>query len=132
MTKEELVKMIRVQLKQDAKPFNMDSAYREMLDDCYSFKSVGGPFEHMSPSHVLEEMDPTWYRCGLNDYADGVRDEYSEVDGEYYSNEDIEEARGEVVEDLEISLEHENDEALKGEWEKAIELAKSIEPGDLE
>lgn len=132
MTKEELVKMIRTQLKQDAKPYDMDSAYREMLDDCYSFKSVGGPFEHMSPSGVLETMDPTWFRCELNDYINSMRNASLKVDGDYYANGDIEKARDQVVEELETSLEHEDNEALKEAIQSDIELAKSIEPGDLE
>jgi hypothetical protein len=60
--------------------------YDAMLNDCYSFAKVGGPFEHMQPSEVLKECDPTAYRCGFNDWLDG--EDKSTFDG--YS--DLEEA----------------------------------------
>lgn len=53
-------------------PDNHIEAYNEMLDECYDLSKVGGPFEHMSASYVLKECDETAYRCGLNDYVNGL------------------------------------------------------------
>ena len=56
---------------------NTDS-YDEALDAEGPVK-VGG-LEYM-PSHILKEVDPTAYRCGLNDYNDSeMSDLESEID----------------------------------------------------
>ena len=55
------------------------TSYDESLDDCYTFDEVGGPFKGMSPARVLSEVDPTAYRCGLNDYNDA---ELNDLNGE--------------------------------------------------
>lgn len=71
-----------------------DQRFRDMLDECYSFKGVGGPFEHMLPSCVLEEMDPVAFRCGVNDFEDSD-DTLEEFDGEYYDKVALSELREE-------------------------------------
>ena len=45
-------------------------AYDEMLDDYTPMVKVGS-FEYL-PSRVLKELDPIAYRCGLNNYLDGL------------------------------------------------------------
>ena len=66
-------------------------AYDEMLNECYSFKSVGGPFTHFEPAQVLKEFDETAYRTGFNDWLDSVSDQFYEAsDGEIYSAEAVE------------------------------------------
>lgn len=83
-------------------------AYNEMLDDCFSFASVGGPFEHMSPARVLAEVDPTAYRCGFNDWLDSLDS------GEgFKAHDDLVERRGELedeIEELEAELDIEDSE----------------------
>lgn len=79
-----------------------EERFDEMLDDCYSFEKVGGPFSNMSPSSVLKEVDPTAYRCGVNDYADG--EDWVEIDGNYYESDDVEKAREQFVSDLESEV----------------------------
>lgn len=44
--------------------------YDSMLDDCYPEASIAGMT--YSTSHALKEVDPTAYRCGMNDWADGL------------------------------------------------------------
>lgn len=80
-----------------------EELFDAMLDDCYSFDKVGGPFACMSPSSVLKECDPIAYRCGVNDYADG--EGWVEIDGDYYLGDEVESARGEFVSDLESEVE---------------------------
>ena len=48
--------------------------YNESLDE--SGYVVAGGLEFL-PSRVLQEMDPTAYRCGFNDYLD-----YMDVDSD--------------------------------------------------
>lgn len=50
----------------------LQKQYDEMLDERYSFKSVGGPFSDMQPSEVLRKIDPIWYQEELNDYLDSL------------------------------------------------------------
>lgn len=71
-----------------------DTLYDDMLDECYSFESVGGPFAHMQPSRVLEEVDPIAYRCGKNDWEDGEsRDQWTDIDGTYYDRREVDALR---------------------------------------
>lgn len=79
-------------------PIDMHERYDEMLDECYSFESVGGIFASMSPSRVLKEMDPTAYRCGFNDWIDGELGETVETvegidDDQYYDKDEVDEIR---------------------------------------
>lgn len=78
---------------------NREEHFDAVLDDCYSFESVGGPFAYMSPSQVLRECDPIAHRCGVNDYADG--EEWVEVAGETYQQADCEAVKAELVSELE-------------------------------
>lgn len=96
-----------------------EAHFDSMLDECYTFEKVGGPFEYMTPSRVLKEMDPTAYRCGVNDFADG--EGWVEIDSESYDSDEVEKAREQFVSDLESEasdleseieeLEYSNDEA---------------------
>lgn len=101
---------------------DLEELYDSMLDDCYSFKQVGGPFENMSPSRVLKEVDPIAYRCGLNDWAD---QDYVEVGGKMYGKEEVrekqeefcEQIRGEI-EDLEEEIEEREAELIEAEGDE--------------
>ena len=77
---------------------DVEALYDEMLDECYDFASVGGPFAGMSASRVLSEADPVAYRCGLNDYQDSLsRDgDYEEIDEELYQAAEVQDIRDEV------------------------------------
>jgi hypothetical protein len=90
---------------------DVECLYDRMLDECYSFRSVGGPFEYLQPSHVLARADETAYLCGLADYQDSLAQErdYVEIDGDLYAVDDIEEAL-EDMEDEEDEDEEDEDE----------------------
>ena len=93
-------------LKEGIKDLEMvdtEKAFNEMLDDCYSFKSVGGPFQYLCPSMVLFECLPTDYRCGLNDYVDAeVTDgRWEEVNGDYYDADEVEKLKDKIREQIE-------------------------------
>lgn len=81
-----------------------EERFDQMLDECYDFSAVGGPFAHMSPSSVLKECDPTAYRCGVNDYADG--EGWIEIEGESYESDEVEKAREEFLDELRDEVEN--------------------------
>lgn len=90
-TTSSVITSLLAHIVNECRAVDREAAFDSMLDECYSFSSVGGPFAHMSPSSVLRECDPTAHRCGVNDYADGM--DWTEVDGETYEDSEIEAAR---------------------------------------
>lgn len=44
--------------------------YDSLIDDCNEMVQIGGLT--YSPSQVLSNIDPVAYRCGFNDYCDGI------------------------------------------------------------
>lgn len=89
---------------------DIEASYREFLRECYQ-ECLTGPFEYMDPADVLETMDPTAFRCGCNDWADGQ--DWVEYDGYWYEasylDECREEAEAEIEDDI-TELESELDE----------------------
>lgn len=85
-------------IKENCTPIDREARFDQMLDEAYDFSNVGGPFAHMVPSQVLKEMDPTAYRCGVNDYVDG-EDTY-EIDGDTYDQKEVDDARDQFVDAL--------------------------------
>ena len=50
-------------------------------------------------SRVIEELDPTAFRCGVADYIDSLvtdREISDEIDGEYYDYREV----GEIMEEV--------------------------------
>lgn len=75
---------------------SFEEEYKEMLDDSY------GDFHGFSYSHILEELDPTAFRCGLNDYCDSK--DVEELEEWKEAQEKVEEVESNI-EDLESELE---------------------------
>jgi hypothetical protein len=67
---------------------DLADSYDEMLDETYSFECVGGPFEHLNASRVLEAADQIGYRCGYSDYINMLLDDYTDFNEEYYVHDD--------------------------------------------
>lgn len=101
---------IRAKIELHLDSLDMDRRYDDMLDECYSLDSVGGPFACMCASHVLEKCDPVAYRCGFSDYLDAERDIVVEVNGDYYDREACEK----IAEEFKDALTDEFEE-LEGE-----------------
>ena len=57
-------------------PDDYTEQYEEMLDDCH------GDFLGMNASHILKEMDPVAYRCGLLDYLDSLDQDEEKMDND--------------------------------------------------
>lgn len=102
-TEESITLKLIAHIEAECKAVDLERAFDEMLDECYSFESVGGPFAHMSPSSVLKEVDPIAYRCGVNDYF-GCDESYIEVNCETYRKDDVEKARETFIDDLNQEL----------------------------
>jgi predicted nucleic acid-binding Zn-ribbon protein len=80
-------------------PDGYKDGYDDFIDECYPEINIGVTF---SPSYVLKNLDPTAYRCGLNDYLDSmeVKDtqEYRDI------QEEIDELETQIT-DLESEIE---------------------------
>ena len=101
--KTDIINRLETLISEDCKPIDREERFRDLLRECYSFDSVGGPFAGMCPARVIEEIDPGAFRCGVNDYEDS--EDWREVGGEYYTNDDCDEKREELISDLETEIE---------------------------
>lgn len=121
--------LLMAAVKEDGQPRDMDSAYREMLDEVYSFKSVGGPFAYMTPSRVLENEDPTAFSYGFSDYLDS--EEVTEIGDEYFDSKELEDIREQVADaldseitDLEEQIEETCDAITEQEGESPADVSE--------
>jgi hypothetical protein len=96
--KTQLQRKIEEHIARECTAIDREERFDNMLDECYSFTEVGGPFAHMSPSSVLRYCDPTTYRCGVNDYEDS--EGWVEVGGDYYEQEEAEEALESFIDEI--------------------------------
>jgi hypothetical protein len=137
--KNPIIEKLIEHIESECSAIDQEKMYDDMLDECYSFEKVGGPFESMLPSQVLLEVDPTAYRVGMADYF-GTSDDYFEVGNNLYDKDEVEKARDSFVEDLESSeadleseiedLEADEDASVQGLAAKKralAELQKDIE-----
>jgi len=128
MTKEEIEKEIEQRVIGELTPVDTDALYRDMLDDCYSFECVGGIFAPMQPSRVLEHVDPVAFRCGMNDFEDSLRDDYEEINENFYDRGEVQDIRDEVegeASDQQEDEEREEAEAsCEGEEERQGKVVK--------
>lgn len=98
----DIIQELHDKIADDCTPVDVDRAYDDFLDECYSFKSVGGPFAHMLPSKVLSECDPVAYHCGFSDWLDG--EELREVGDQWYRLDEVDRIKDELIDDLESEL----------------------------
>lgn len=104
ITEKQIDAEIAERVKADGTPIDREARFSDMIDELYSFDSVGGPFACMTPSKVLLEMDPVAFRCGVNDYEDS--EGWIEIDGEYYDRKEV----GAVCDDFADDVESEADD----------------------
>lgn len=109
-----------------------EARFDQMLDECYSFAEVGGPFASMSPSEVLKECDPVAYRCGVNDLEDS--EGWIEINGDYYDSDEVEKAREEFLDEMRSELsdmeieqcDHESEDAEERDTDRLSSLMTDI------
>lgn len=116
-----IIEQLEQQIRDDLTPIDREEHFRAMLDECYNFEKVGGPFAHMSPSAVLEECDPTAFRCGVNDYADG--ENWVEVNGDTCDQDECEKIKSAMVSDLESQISDKEEEISDENDEDEPDLA---------
>ena len=87
-------------------PYDYEDQFDESLDDSIPEIEIG--CLTYSPSHVLKNIDPTAYRCSLNDFIDSLdvedSDEYKALQSEIDQlQSDIEDLENDI-EDLENQI----------------------------
>jgi hypothetical protein len=104
--KEQIEYEMRVneKVKENLTSIDVEERYKEALDECNGEVNVAGM--KFSTSYALKELDPTAFDCGMNDYIDS--ENFYELDGSYYNNDEVEAIRSEVEGEME-------DEKTKGE-----------------
>lgn len=84
-------------------PDSVEDSYKDALDESYEMPNG------WSYSDVLERMDPTMYRCGLNDYAYSFDKEefedYKELQEEFEDLDNINDQLNDEIFDLEQEIE---------------------------
>ena len=88
-------------------PDDYEDQFDESLDESIPEIEIG--CLTYSPSHVLKNVDPTAYRCGLNDFVDSLdvedSDEYKALQSEIDDiQEEIDQLQSDI-EDLESEIE---------------------------
>jgi hypothetical protein len=122
-TIEETTKALIQHIADECKTIDRETAFAESLDESGGVNVAGLTF---MPSRIWQELDPTAFRCGVNDHADAM--DWTEIDGETYDTREAEAARDQFVSDLEseaetleeeITEEEERAEALHADGETA-------------
>jgi len=74
---KEEIKVLQDQIDNfELDPYDFEDSYREFLDEMEGdIKVAGITFQ---ASRIIEELDPTAFRCGLLDYIDGIDPKDSE------------------------------------------------------
>ena len=80
-------------------PDDYSSEYDEVLDESGNVEIAGYFF---NPSHALQVLDPTAYRCGLNDFVDSL--DVEDTDDYKALQEEIDQLQSDI-EDLENEIE---------------------------
>ena len=87
-------------------PDNYEDQFDESLDNSIPEIEIG--CLTYSPSHVLKNVDPTAYRCGLNDFVDSLdveeTDEYKALQSEIDDIQDEIDQLQSDIEDLENQI----------------------------
>jgi len=76
-----------------------------------------------TPSHVLKQIDPIAYRCGVNDYVDSLG--LKEINGNSYGSDEVDKICEELVEELENEI-----GSLQDELEEAEQYLARCEEED--
>lgn len=86
MTREQY---IVEKLTEELTPINVEDETKNMLDQVYDFRCVGGPFQYLYAGDVLEHYDHCAFREEVNNYIDAkLRDgSWIEYEGGYWSSD---------------------------------------------
>lgn len=133
----DIIETLNQRIKDECSSVDMERRYRDMLDEIYSFDSVGGPFRGMSPARVLEEVDPIAYRVGLTDYESSeIGETVYDIDDDMYEIDACQRVLNDLISELESELDrvqeevdsmNADDPALSGLVETRDDLERDIE-----
>lgn len=98
-TTHAIIQALTDKITSELRPVDREAAFDESLDSEGEVNVAGLTF---LPSQIWKEMDPTAYRCGVNDYADG--EAWVEIDGETYDQREVESIVSDFREELESEL----------------------------
>jgi predicted ribosome quality control (RQC) complex YloA/Tae2 family protein len=115
------------QIHNNLTPLDTEDMYRSMLEECYGDIEVAGLT--FSAARIVEELDPTAFRCGMVDYIDSLS--LIEIHGDYYEQDAVETERDSLVDDLESELSDLEDELIENEKDIKNEVI-SEEAGNTE
>lgn len=106
-------------------PLDTEDMYRSMLEECYGDIEVAGLT--FSAARIVEELDPTAFRCGLVDYVDSLS--LVEINGDYYEQDAVEAERDSLIADLEMEVDE-----LKGDIDQINDdiLDETLDSGEGE
>ena len=85
--------MLEARIKEELTPIHIEDYYAAALDDIYPVVQICGLT--FSPSQIVKELDPTAFRCGMQDYLDGD-DTLEYVADEWYIAYEVEKLREEI------------------------------------
>ena len=85
--------MLEARIKEELTPIHIEDYYAAALDDIYPVVEIG--YLTFSPSQIVRELDPTAFRCGMQDYLDGD-DTLEYVADEWYIAYEVEKLREEI------------------------------------
>lgn len=94
------------QITDNLTPLDTEDMYRSMLEECYGDIEVAGLT--FSAARIVEELDPTAFRCGMVDYIYSLS--LIEICGDYYEQDACETERDSLITDLEMEVDE-----LKGD-----------------
>lgn len=89
-------------IKSECRPVHVEERFASSIDEMYEHESF---FQNLNltPSRVLKECDPVAYDQGVNDYA-GCDENLIEIDGEYYTRDDVQSVKEEILSEIENSV----------------------------
>jgi len=88
------------QISDNLTPLDTSDMYRTFLEECYGEITLGNLT--FSAARIIEELDPTAFRCGEADYIDSLS--LVEIQGDYYEQDAVEQERDGLIEELESEL----------------------------
>lgn len=95
------MKDLETRIAEELESIDVDSRYDDFLDDVYPDLTIAGM--SFSTSRALKELDPTAYRCGMNDWIDS--ENFVEINGDYYDADDCERIKDEMLSEIESRIE---------------------------
>lgn len=100
-----IITALLAHIASECTPVDLEQRYRDSIDCTWpEVEVVGLTF---AASRVIEELDPTAFRCGVADSIDS--ENVTEVNGEYYDNDELDKTKAAFIEEKEGELVELND-----------------------